>query len=459
MPGPRSSMTRPTRRASTRRSRTGSRLAINRLIRDIVNGAAEGGVRRLHGDAVRQRPDRSAGLRGSLSARLHRRPAAARRCTSVPRRSSAANRSSSTPRTSRTTATTSCGACPIEEIDGLRPKGTRQATRVRARDHRQPGRRAPVLPAQHRCSARPRQGQSTRHRARSTRRSTSTSTSGPPRRSSAHLRVARRLAWRDATGPARVARERCGTTSASGCPREDFGLEPVAWDDVAAMLPAVAEDAEVITDNSQSMERLDFDDDEPAGDRRGRRQHAVARTDARGARRLVLRPNRLGLRHPAADGPVVRLPQRLRRPDPDLDDRRDARVVPPSRDRRAGDPLRHRALRDAPRHAGAARRAASAPIRSSRSPPQRRCSRRGERTPRTPVGGSRRSSSITAIAAGSRATSRPARALVAAPTDRRVREVARRGSRSSVRSEQPAIIEFLGAYSVPREQPRPRLPS
>ena len=34
---------------------------------------------------------------------------------------------------------------------------------------------------------------------------------------------------------------------------------------------------------------------------------------------------RLRLRHPAADGPLVRLPRRLRRPDPDLDDRRDAR--------------------------------------------------------------------------------------------------------------------------------------
>ena len=48
-------------------------------------------------------------------------------------------------------------------------------------------------------------------------------------------------------------------------PSADFGFEAVPWDDVAAVLPAVASDAEVITDNSRSLERLSFDDDEPAG--------------------------------------------------------------------------------------------------------------------------------------------------------------------------------------------------
>jgi hypothetical protein len=46
-------------------------------------------------------------------------------------------------------------------------------------------------------------------------------------------------------------------------PSEDFELEPVPWDDVLAVLPAVAEDAYVITDNSRSQERLSFDDDNP----------------------------------------------------------------------------------------------------------------------------------------------------------------------------------------------------
>ncbi len=46
-------------------------------------------------------------------------------------------------------------------------------------------------------------------------------------------------------------------------PSADFGLEAVPWDDVAAVLPAVASDAEVITDNSRSLERLSFDDANP----------------------------------------------------------------------------------------------------------------------------------------------------------------------------------------------------
>ncbi len=46
-------------------------------------------------------------------------------------------------------------------------------------------------------------------------------------------------------------------------PAEDFGLEAIGWDNVAALLPAVAEDAVVITDNSQSTERLHFDDENP----------------------------------------------------------------------------------------------------------------------------------------------------------------------------------------------------
>lgn len=46
-------------------------------------------------------------------------------------------------------------------------------------------------------------------------------------------------------------------------PAAGFGLDTVPWDDVAALLPSVAEDAEVITDNSRSDERLKFDDDDP----------------------------------------------------------------------------------------------------------------------------------------------------------------------------------------------------
>lgn len=48
-------------------------------------------------------------------------------------------------------------------------------------------------------------------------------------------------------------------------PSSDFGLDRVAWEDVQALLPAVADAVEVITDNSRTPkdERLNFDDDNP----------------------------------------------------------------------------------------------------------------------------------------------------------------------------------------------------
>ena len=48
-------------------------------------------------------------------------------------------------------------------------------------------------------------------------------------------------------------------------PSSDFDLEPVAWEDVQAVLPVVADAAEVITDNSRTPkdERLNFDDANP----------------------------------------------------------------------------------------------------------------------------------------------------------------------------------------------------
>ena len=55
------------------------------------------------------------------------------------------------------------------------------------------------------------------------------------------------------------------TTESERVPSADFDLEPVAWDDVVALLPVVAESAEVITDNSRTPkdERLNFDDANP----------------------------------------------------------------------------------------------------------------------------------------------------------------------------------------------------
>lgn len=46
-------------------------------------------------------------------------------------------------------------------------------------------------------------------------------------------------------------------------PARDFGLLTVPWEEVAEVLPVVAAEAVVITDNSRSLERLSFDDNDP----------------------------------------------------------------------------------------------------------------------------------------------------------------------------------------------------
>lgn len=46
-------------------------------------------------------------------------------------------------------------------------------------------------------------------------------------------------------------------------PATDWDADPVGWDDVMALLPVVVDEVKVITDNSQSEERLHFDDNAP----------------------------------------------------------------------------------------------------------------------------------------------------------------------------------------------------
>jgi hypothetical protein len=78
----------------------------------------------------------------------------------------------------------------------------------------------------------------------------------------AHLRwLSNRLAQRDETIASSLAS--IWSSECARVPGEDFDLEPVEWADVVAMLPSVAQDAEVITDNSRSQERLSFDDRNP----------------------------------------------------------------------------------------------------------------------------------------------------------------------------------------------------
>ena len=159
--------------------------------------------------------------------------------------------------------------------------------------------------------------------------------------------LARRLAERDTA--LLSAFEEQWLDEVDRVPAEGWGLEPVAWDDVAALLATVAEEATVITDNSQSEERLSFSDETP------RVIIAVGgNTLSRGLTLEGLAVSFFVRTASAydtllADGPLVRLPQRLRGSDADLDDCRDARVVPPPRHGGAGDPIRHRTLLPGPR--------------------------------------------------------------------------------------------------------------
>lgn len=74
-------------------------------------------------------------------------------------------------------------------------------------------------------------------------------------------RLAERLAARDANLLAELEQQwadECAEVLAA-----DWGVDEVAWSDVEALLPTVAADAHVITDNSRSQERLSFDDANP----------------------------------------------------------------------------------------------------------------------------------------------------------------------------------------------------
>lgn len=75
----------------------------------------------------------------------------------------------------------------------------------------------------------------------------------------------RRLAQRLADGDQGLLDElaRQWNSECDRVPAADFGLTPVDWGDVRALLPTIAADAIVITDNSQSTERLSFDDADP----------------------------------------------------------------------------------------------------------------------------------------------------------------------------------------------------
>jgi hypothetical protein len=78
----------------------------------------------------------------------------------------------------------------------------------------------------------------------------------------AHMQsLANRLARRDETLIASLADQ--WSRECELVPSEDWDADPVSWEDVLAVLPSVAADVHVITDNSRSQERLNFDDANP----------------------------------------------------------------------------------------------------------------------------------------------------------------------------------------------------
>jgi hypothetical protein len=73
--------------------------------------------------------------------------------------------------------------------------------------------------------------------------------------------LGRRLAERD--GALLLELEETWRREEDLVPAQDWDVDPVDWADIAALLPTVAQDVEIITDNSQSDERLNFDDRTP----------------------------------------------------------------------------------------------------------------------------------------------------------------------------------------------------
>jgi hypothetical protein len=150
---------------------------------------------------------------------------------------------------------------PIEEIDGLRPKGT-------ARRHEFEPEITESLDEALRyfllsTAARRVRGRGNPHATALVHTSQHVDVH---RRTAAviaaHLRsLSARLADRNST--LLDSLQRMWHDEEERVPPEAFDLERIPWSDVAALLPAVTEDAVVITDNSQSEERLRFDNDNP----------------------------------------------------------------------------------------------------------------------------------------------------------------------------------------------------
>jgi hypothetical protein len=150
---------------------------------------------------------------------------------------------------------------PVDEIDDLRPKGAakRYEFEPRITDSLDAALRYFLLST----AARRIRGKGNRH---------ATALVHTSQHIDVHQRTAQAIRDHLAVLRARLARadavlmsalERQWIEESEKVPASDFGLETIGWDVVASALPTVANDAEVITDNSRSTERLSFDGANP----------------------------------------------------------------------------------------------------------------------------------------------------------------------------------------------------
>ena len=430
---------------------------INGLIREIVNGLPEVRLRRIHGDTVRQRPDRSGGLRGSLSratsSSIFRGPTFYIGPEAIFGREPLEFDAEDVGDDGHDFVR----SVPIEELDGPSAQGRRQPARLRARASRD----------------------SLEMRLRYFLLSTAARRvrgSGNPHatalvHTSQHIDVHERMAERDrrpprgrlASGSPRVIQRssrssrRMWESECERVPAGDFGLEPVAWEDVARC-PAARSRRRPSSSPTTRAARSD------CTSTMTHPRVIVAVGGNTLSRGLTLEGlsvsffvrTRIRVRHAAPDGPLVRLPRRICRSDADLDDRRDARVVPPPRHgrsrRSATTSSATRREHVTPEELGVRIRThpklaitAAAKMQHARSAHKHR----------TPVAGSRPSSSTTVTRHGLRTTSTPRRALVEAAElgDAADGAAGDHGHRARVEREHHRVSRRL---SLPREQPRSR---
>ena len=384
--------------------RSGRTTRINGLIRQILEKPKVGYVAYTATPFANMLID-PAMSRGPVPPRLHRRPAPARPTTSD--RSAIFGARPSTP--TRTgppsrTAWTSSGTVPDDELPDVQPPRGRGAVY-----DLEPGSpTACARPSHGSCSPRPHAGYAgigNRHSTHAhphldARRG---DTSGSPSPIAQLLTAWRRHASTRATTALDRLQAQWDDESGRVPPEDGPTGRPGA--SCRSTAGPLLDDTAIVIDNYRSTDRLNYPRRRDPRDRhRHRRQHAVPRSDPGRTRLQLLRPQRVRLRHPAADGSLVRLPARILGSCPHLDDRGSGELVLRPGHRRAGDPQRDPAVRGGAAHTRRAAGQDPHPSGDERSPPQTRWALPGTSRSASARRGSRPSCSSTRTATGSSTT-------------------------------------------------------